>query len=146
MEICSCSIVFLKKNGKAIILCIAGLTLGTILFSFAYPPWRALIIVLGGVFVLYVPGYVLSKILFPKNKSTIAIDMTQINALDFIERFALSICSSLALISLGLTLIRYLKVELTGWRVFAWIFFVNLIILIVFTLSRLGRKNHRSKE
>jgi uncharacterized membrane protein len=58
-------------------------------------PWSIVRIIAGGVFVLFVPGYALVQLLFPKKE------------MDFIERVAFSIGLSLAVVPLVGFLLNY---------------------------------------
>jgi uncharacterized membrane protein len=74
-------------------------SLGTLLVVYALPDDFPLVVfrwVLGSVFVLFVPGYVVVEALFPKGRE-----------LDGIERLALSVGLSLALVPLVGLLLNY---------------------------------------
>jgi hypothetical protein len=76
-----------------------AVALSTVLAIYAVPadsPLIALRWVLGSVFVLFIPGYVAVEALFPKGRE-----------LDGIERFALSVGLSLALVPLVALLLNY---------------------------------------
>jgi uncharacterized protein DUF1616 len=76
-----------------------AVSLFTVLVIFTVPPELPLVIlqwVLGSVFVLFLPGYVALEALFPKGRE-----------LDGVERFALSVGLSLALIPLVVLMLNY---------------------------------------
>jgi uncharacterized membrane protein len=88
----------------------------TVLVIYLIPPdfpFVALRWVLGSVFVLFVPGYVTVEALFPKGTE-----------LDSIERFALSVGLSLALVPLVGLLLNY-----TPWGISLTPILVSLCIL-----------------
>jgi hypothetical protein len=90
----------------------------TILVIYAVPsefPLVALRWVIGSVFVLFIPGYVTVEALFPKGRE-----------LDSIERFALSVGLSLALVPLVGLLLNY-----TPWGIRLTPIVISLTILTV---------------
>jgi uncharacterized membrane protein len=89
-----------------------------VLVIYAVPPdfpFVALRWVLGSVFVLFIPGYVAVEALFPKGRE-----------LDSIERFALSVGLSLALVPLVGLLLNY-----TPWGIRLTPIVISLVILTV---------------
>lgn len=66
-------------------------------------PWVYSRYVLGAIFVLWLPGYALIKALFPENKTIVEKQ----NSLDTVERSALSIGLSLALVPIVGLLLNY---------------------------------------
>jgi uncharacterized membrane protein len=90
----------------------------TILAIYTVPPQPPLVAirwVLGSVFVLFIPGYVTVEALFPKSLE-----------LDGIERFALSVGLSLALVPLVGLLLNY-----TPWGIRLTPILISLTILTV---------------
>jgi uncharacterized membrane protein len=90
----------------------------TIVAIYAVPselPFVALRWVVGSVFVLFIPGYVTVEALFPKGRE-----------LDSIERFALSVGLSLALVPLVGLLLNY-----TPWGIRLTPIVISLTILTV---------------
>lgn len=90
----------------------------TILVIYVVPPefpFVALRWVIGSVFVLFIPGYVTVEALFPKGRE-----------LDSIERFALSVGLSLALVPLVGLLLNY-----TPWGIRLTPIVISLTILTV---------------
>jgi hypothetical protein len=88
----------------------------TVFVVYAVPPDFPLVAlrwVLGSVFVLFIPGYVAVEALFPKGRE-----------LDSIERFALSVGLSLALVPLVGLLLNY-----TPWGIRLTPIVVSLVIL-----------------
>ena len=113
------------------------MSLATVLAVYAMPsefPFVALRWVLGSVFVLFIPGYVTVEALFPKGRE-----------LDAIERFALSVGLSLALVPLVGLLLNY-----TPWGIRLTPIVISLIVLtiglVVIALARqYGISAERSK-
>ncbi len=94
------------------------LSFATVLTIYAVPPdfpFVALRWVLGSVFVLFIPGYVAVEALFPKGRE-----------LDSIERFALSVGLSLALVPLVGLLLNY-----TPWGIRLTPIVISLVILTI---------------
>jgi hypothetical protein len=93
-------------------------SLGTLLVVYALPDDFPLVVfrwVLGSVFVLFIPGYVAVEALFPKGRE-----------LDGIERLALSVGLSLALVPLVGLLLNY-----TPWGIRLDPIMVSLTVLTV---------------
>jgi len=97
---------------------VLAVSFATVLVIYAVPPdfpYVALRWVLGSVFVLFIPGYVAVEALFPKGRD-----------LDSIERFALSVGLSLALVPLVGLLLNY-----TPWGIRLAPIVISLVILTV---------------
>jgi uncharacterized membrane protein len=95
-----------------------AVSLLTVVVIYSMPtvlPWVAVRWVLGSVFVLFIPGYVTVEALFPKGRD-----------LDGIERFALSVGLSLALVPLIGLLLNY-----TPWGIRLDPIVISLTILTV---------------
>jgi len=109
-------------------------SLMTVLVIYTLPselPLVAVRWVLGSVFVLFLPGYVTVEALFPKGRD-----------LDGIERFALSVGLSLALVPLVGLLLNY-----TPWGIRLTPIVISLTILTVgLALVALGRRFSVSLE
>jgi len=110
------------------------MSLATVLAVYAIPsefPFVALRWVLGSVFVLFIPGYVTVKALFPRGRE-----------LDAIERFALSVGLSLALVPLVGLLLNY-----TPWGIRLTPIVISLIILTAgLAVVALARQHRISVE
>ena len=111
-----------------------AISLATVLVIYAIPsdfPFVALRWVLGSVFVLFIPGYVTVEALFPRGRE-----------LDSIERFALSVGLSLALVPLVGLLLNY-----TPWGIRLTPIVISLTILTVgLALIGLARQYRISAE
>lgn len=114
-----------------------GVSLATVLVIYALPsnsPAVFLRWILGSVFVLFIPGYVTVEALFPKSRE-----------LDTIERFALSVGLSLALVPMVGLLLNY-----TPWGIRLDPIVVSLIVLTcalaMVALSRQYRTSARRRE
>lgn len=111
-----------------------AVSLLTVVVIYSMPtvlPWVAVRWVLGSVFVLFIPGYVTVEALFPKGRD-----------LDGIERFALSVGLSLALVPLIGLLLNY-----TPWGIRLDPIVISLTILTVaLTGVALGRRFRMSVE
>ena len=95
-----------------------AISLATVLVIYTMPsefPFVAVRWVLGSVFVLFIPGYVTVEALFPKGRE-----------LDSIERFALSVGLSLALVPLVGLLLNY-----TPWGIRLTPIVISLTILTI---------------
>jgi hypothetical protein len=95
-----------------------AVSLATVLVIYVMPsafPFVVLRWIIGSVFVLFIPGYVTVEALFPKGRE-----------LDSIERFALSVGLSLALVPLVGLLLNY-----TPWGIRLTPIVISLIIFTV---------------
>ena len=95
-----------------------GISILTILAVYTVPPQLPLVAIrwiLGSMFVLFIPGYVTVEALFPKGRE-----------LDGIERFALSVGLSLALVPLVGLLLNY-----TPWGIRLTPILISLTIFTV---------------
>lgn len=105
-----------------------AISLMTVLVIYTVPSQFPLVVlrwVLGSVFVLFIPGYVTVEALFPKGRE-----------LDGIERFALSVGLSLALVPLIGLLLNY-----TPWGIRLTPIVISLTILTVgLAAAALGRR------
>ena len=111
-----------------------AISLATIVAIYTLPaelPLVAIRWVLGSLFVLFIPGYVTVEALFPKGRE-----------LDTIERFALSVGLSLALVPLVGLLLNY-----TPWGIRLNPIVVSLTLLTVgLAMVALARKYRPSTE
>jgi len=95
-----------------------AISLATVLVIYTMPsefPFVAVRWVLGSIFVLFIPGYVTVEALFPRGRE-----------LDSIERFALSVGLSLALVPLVGLLLNY-----TPWGIRLTPIVISLTILTI---------------
>ncbi len=111
-----------------------GISFMTVLVIYVVPSQSPLVVlrwILGLVFVLFIPGYVTVEALFPKGRE-----------LDGIERFALSVGLSLALVPLVGLLLNF-----TPWGIRLTPIVISLTILTVgLALVGLGRRFAVSAE
>ena len=109
-------------------------SLGTLLVVYAFPDDFPLVVfrwVLGSLFVLFIPGYVAVEALFPKGRE-----------LDGIERLALSVGLSLALVPLVGLLLNY-----TPWGIRLDPIMISLTTLTIgLALVAFGRRFRLSVE
>ena len=97
---------------------------------------ESLRIFFGSVYVLFVPGYVISYIFFPKNKYFDSEDKE--GAIDWLERIALSFALSIAIVPL---VVFYLN--LAGVRISA---LNSAIIILVIILVSFGILKWKSRN
>jgi hypothetical protein len=113
---------------------VLAISFATLLVIYVVPselPFVALRWVLGSVFVLFIPGYVAVEALFPEGRE-----------LDSIERFALSVGLSLALVPLVGLLLNY-----TPWGIRLTPIVISLTILTVgLAMVALFRRYRMSAE
>jgi len=115
-------------------------TLATVLAIYSLPaefPFAILRWTLGSVFVLFIPGYVTVEALFPKGRE-----------LDSIERFALSVGLSLALVPLVGLLLNYTPwgIRLTPIVIALTILTVGLAMIAFVREYRVSSEKSRSEN
>jgi uncharacterized membrane protein len=90
-------------------------------------PWNHLRNVLGSVFVLLLPGYSFMRTLFPVQTSTVQGTQVSIGNLDTVERTALSLGLSLALVAIIGLLLNYTSFGIRLTPVFWSLFILTCI-------------------
>ncbi|MDP1728986.1 MAG: DUF1616 domain-containing protein [archaeon] len=118
-----------------IILAILSVILG-IFTSLGY--LESLRIVFGSVFVLFLPGFIISYIFFPKTK---AFESEEKEAIDWIERIALSFALSIAIVPLMVFYLNLIGIKINTIN-------TSLIILGIMIISSavLHLKNKKSPQ
>ena len=116
-----------------IILNIISLTL-TLFSSLSY--LESARIVFGSVYVLFLPGFIISFIFFPfnktnKNKINNKNNQEESNSIDLIERIALSFALSISIVPLAVFYLNLVGVRINALNVF----FIILTIIIVSLLT-----------
>lgn len=135
----------LSKNGKYIVS-ISILTIFMILISIAIGIFSSLSylegfrIIFGSVYVLFIPGLILTYIFFPKTKEFDSKDKES-NSIDWIERIALSFALSIAVVPL---VIFYLN--LMGLKINLLNSFLSILGIILISLGILYWKNKKSRK
>lgn len=103
-------------------------------------------IVFGSVYVLFLPGFIMSYIFFPKTKTeekTISdheTNKTNDHCIDFIERIALSFALSIAVVPLA---VFYLN--LLGMKINLLNSFLTILGIIIISLGIIGIKKIRKR-
>jgi uncharacterized membrane protein len=83
-------------------------------------------IVFGSVYVLFLPGFILSFVFFPKNKGRV-IEHGEDNGIDWIERIALSFALSIAIVPLAVFYLNLVGVKINVLNSFLTIFGICVI-------------------
>jgi len=94
-------------------------------------------IIFGSVYVLFLPGFVLSYVFFPKTKEFESSDRNK-GSIDWIERVALSFALSIAIVPL---VVFYLN--LIGVRINALNSFFSVLGIVAVGLGVIGYKRKR---
>lgn len=97
-------------------------------------------IIFGSVYVLFLPGFIISYIFFPKTKDLDSEGRGN-GAIDWIERIALSFALSIAIVPL---LIFYLN--LAGMKINLTKSFLTILCIIAISLTILRYKYYLSKN
>ncbi|NQT50005.1 DUF1616 domain-containing protein [Candidatus Kuenenbacteria bacterium] len=123
-----------KSYSREIILFLLSLVCIIILLSAWYPATKSMLIVFGSVFTLFLPGFWLIYVFFPKKRPlqiNAILSKNDYKALDKIERFILSIFLSITLLTLTLTVLRRIEIELSAVRVAFIIICINIVTAIL---------------
>ena len=126
-------IVNLKKQWKKVILIvILSLTLiSVVLGLFTSIAWlEAFRIVFGSVYVLLLPGFIISYIFFPKTKEFDSGEKEK-GAIDWIERIALSFALSIAIVPLAVFYLNLIGVKINILNSFLTIFGILVVSGVV---------------
>lgn len=117
------------KKSKIIILAIEILILISLALSFFLEIEESFRIVFGSVYVLFLPGFIISFIFFPKTKE---LDSKEENAIDWLERIALSFALSIAIVPLVVFYLNLIGIKinlLNTSLIIAGIMLISIIIL-----------------
>jgi len=108
---------------------------------FAFPSFlSSLRIVFGSVYVLFLPGFIISYIFFPKTKEFDSKEKEK-GAIDWIERIALSFALSIAIVPLA---VFYLN--LIGLKINILNSFLTILGILIISLGILYYKNSRANN
>jgi len=120
-----------KTNVLAFIglVCILGIISVIIPFFTSLRPLESMRIVFGSVYVLFLPGFIMSYIFFPKKKHEHF--ETDKNSIDFIERIALSFALSIAVVPLAVFYLNLIGVKINLLNSFLTILGIIIISLLI---------------
>ena len=96
-------------------------------------------IVFGSVYVLFIPGFILTYIFFPQTKEFDSKDK-ETNAIDWIERIALSFALSIAVVPLIIFYLNLIGLKITLLNSFLSILGIILVSLIILYLKNKKRQ------
>jgi len=121
----------IKKIGKYIIFSGLGLTIVSLIVSIWLPPVQSFRVVFGSVYVLFLPGLVLSFVFFNKKE------------IDFIERIALSFALSIAVVPLLVFYLNLLgmKINLVNSTLVIAFIIIGSLAAIAFERKKIKRKS-----
>lgn len=106
--------------------------------SIFMPFLQALRIVFGSVYVLFLPGFILTYIFFPKTKE-LSFKHKEEGRIDWIERIALSFALSIAIVPLVVFYLNKIGIKINFLNSFLTISFI-IIISIIILIYRNKRK------
>ena len=105
------------------------LVISMILTIFELNFLESLRIVFGGFYVLFLPGYFLTHLFFPKK-------LNNKEGIDFIERLALSFALSIAIVPLIVFYLNLIGMKINTLSAFLTILGIMLIISIIMIIKR----------
>ena len=113
-----------------IVLLLNLLSIGISLFTeLSYP--ESLRIVFGSIYVLFLSGFILSYIFFPKTKPFDSEDNNIKEGIDWIERTALSFALSIAVVPLAVFYLNLIGLKINFINTFLTILGIIIISLII---------------
>jgi len=130
----------MKKNILSVFLILISLILISLgLYYFLKIPLiNSFRIVFGSLYLLFLPGFILTYIFFPKTKEF--SKERQKNSIDWIERIALSFGLSIAIVPLTVFYLNLLGIKITFINTFLIILAIVIILSIILAV-RLKRFN-----
>ena len=96
--------------------------------------------VFGSIYVLFLPGFIISYIFFPKTKEFDSKDK-ETNAIDWIERIALSFALSIAIVPLAVFYLNLVGVKISFLNSFLTILGIIVISGIVLKVKKQYKRN-----
>ena len=105
---------------------------------------ESLRIVFGSLYVLFLPGYIISYIFFPKSKpfedDNKKKDEESSDAIDFLERIALSFALSIAVVPLAVFYLNLVGVKINLLNSFLTILGIIIISIIILIFKKFKKK------
>ncbi|KKU48127.1 hypothetical protein A3H10_03410 [Candidatus Uhrbacteria bacterium RIFCSPLOWO2_12_FULL_46_10] len=129
----------IKKN----LFVIGGIILSLLILSAALSSWLpfrgALRIVFGTVFMLFLPGFFIIELAFPRHAPT------EEKQLDWIERFTLSFALSIAVVPLIVYFLNKAGVAITARNIFLEVASFIIVLLVVIIFVELRKKSYTKR-
>ncbi len=97
--------------------------------------------VFGSIYVLFLPGFIISYIFFPKTKEFESEDEKEKGAIDWIERIALSFALSIAIVPLAVFYLNLVGVKISFLNSFLTILGIIVISGIVLKVKKQYKRN-----
>ncbi len=127
----------MQKLLKYIFFALIGLVTLSLILSIRLPLCQSFRIVFGSVYVLFLPGLVLSFVFFPfRNKEIDPVRNKISNGVDIIERIALSFALSIAVVPLLVFYLNLIGMKINLLNVSLVIAFIILISFLVIYWQR----------
>ncbi|MFH0780154.1 MAG: DUF1616 domain-containing protein, partial [Parcubacteria group bacterium] len=135
----------MKKHYKVMIIATLILFITSVSLSFWYPLLKSLEIIFGSVFVVFMPGYFLTYLFFPKSNDIFIDDEKKSKSLDWIERVIYSIFLSITLTTLIFMFIQNFNVKIST-TIFALTMILANIGLGIFTTFYVRKQNRQKVD
>ena len=105
-----------SKVGKVIVILVLVLNFSSILLNIFTNMnyFESLRIVFGSVYVLFLPGFIISFIFFPKTQDSDAKEEGEKGSIDWIERIALSFALSISIIPLAVFYLNLIGIKINA--------------------------------
>ena len=118
------NIINMKKTAILIGITIIALLIISGILTIFIPFLQALRIVFGSVYVLFLPGFILTYIFFPKK-------LNKNERIDWIERIALSFALSIAIVPLLMFYLNKIGIKINLLNSFLTILVIIIISLVI---------------
>ena len=97
---------------------------------------ESLRIIFGSVYVLFLPGFIISYLFFPKTKE---FESKEKGAIDWIERIALSFALSIAIVPLAVFYLNLIGIKINLLNSFLTILGIIIISLVILDYKKSGK-------
>lgn len=97
---------------------------------------ESLRIIFGSVYVLFLPGFIVSYLFFPKTKE---FESKEKGAIDWIERIALSFALSIAIVPLAVFYLNLIGIKINLLNSFLTILGIIIISLVILNYKKSGK-------
>lgn len=114
---------------------IGGLFVLALIIMVWIPPLHALRLVFGTVFMFFLPGFAMVENAFPHQANK-----PENNAIDWIERIALSVGLSIAIVPLLVYGFSRLGVQLNAWNIFFEIAGLVIVLALLYPVTKAMKK------
>ncbi len=129
------------KIGLGVILISLLISVALIIFA-NMAALESLRITFGSIFVLFIPGFIITYIFFPRTKEFDSSDKHEKGSIDWIERVALSFALSIAIVPLAVFYLNLIGIKINLFNSFLTILAIIIISAIILKLRKPTNKTN----